>query len=190
MIFAGRALLVAVFFGKLVLLQAVGGDYYCRCEAEFERFYDRRRRWLKGGGGGATVHHADITSHVNDDGNYVVNGIVVLPSDSKECVSRAGTATGTATMDYFMYRFGHHRELLEGEDVDQDQESMKGPNDIKEEQTKDMELRRNLKGSSTDSLGGKGGRGPYNSDYYYGGGGKGKGKNVSFISVATLFQVC
>ena len=184
-------MLVAVFFGKLVLLQAAGGDYYCRCETEFERFYDRRRRWLKGGRGGATVQHDDITSHVNDDGNYVVNGIVVLPSDSKECVTRAGMATGTARMDYFMYRFGHHRELLDKQDADQDQESMKGPNDIKEEQTKNeertMKLRRNLKGSSTDSLGGKGGRGPYNIDYYYGGGGKGKGKNVSFIS---LFQVC
>jgi hypothetical protein len=71
MIFAARVVLAAALLS--IFAVATVHDDYCRCEAEFERFYDRRHL-------GETV-----SSYVNEDGYFVVDGIIVLPSDSDEC---------------------------------------------------------------------------------------------------------
>lgn len=95
-------------------------------------------------------------SYVNDDGYYVVNGIVVLPGDSDYCRPQR-----SKSIEHFMALFGGDRRdlMVEAPTDDYNDEG----EDAEEEERDVEEAHRNLKGSSSSS------------DYgYYYGWGKGK----------------
>ena len=172
MVFAAKALLAAGLLSGFAVVAVRAGDY-CRCEADFERFYDRRRL-LEGGRILATVNP---DYYVNDDGYYVVDGITVLPNDSDQCSAHGGVTTRTANIALFFSSFGNHRGLLDKAYADDDQIIRK--DEIEKVETDDEEhavaAMRNLKGGSKS--------GSKKNYYYYGGKGKGKGKGkVRFVS--------
>jgi len=160
-----RTVLAAVLLASAAVVQA---QELCRCEAEFEMFYDRRRL-LKGPAvlnapphGSRELSYRYDDSYVNDDGYYVVNGVVVLPSDSDFCIDQP-VRPHSASIENFMALFGGRRDLMEeAGDYDDDEED-----EDMEEEMEAGEVHRNLKGSSSSKSKGGGG------DYYYG---KGKGK--------------
>jgi len=128
-------------------LSAVMGKDLCRCEAEFEQLYGRRRlmEGPKRVLAGKSYPYDYDNSYVNDEGYYVVDGVVVLPDDSPYC-------SHTTHNDYqkSLYKMmGGHRDLLEEED--------------EEEEVEDAP--RELRGGGSKSSKG---------DYYYGGGGGSK----------------
>lgn len=159
--FTAKALLAAGLLCGFVVVPVQAGDY-CRCEAEFEHFYDRRQLLESG----RILETGNHDHYVNDDGYYVVDGIVVLPNDCDQCSAYAGVRTRTATVDHFMSIFGNHRDLLDKNDADDNQAIRKYENEkggATEGDEEKVAVLRNLKGSSK-------------SYYFYGGTGKGKGK--------------
>ena len=165
MIFTTRSAVLATFVLSSFAVVVVSAGDYCRCEAEFERFYDDRRLQEQN----RILETGQHSSYTNDDGYYVVDGIVVLPKDSDECSAFPDVATRAANIEYFMSRFGKHRDLWDEEDADDD-EDFYDEDEIEDEMETEAKFERNLKGSSKGSKGGKGESG----SYYYGGKGKGK----------------
>lgn len=156
-----RILLVAVlgnFYG-------VKAHQYCRCEAEFERLYDRRQ--LRGGSNGRDLAYVAGQpykydgAYTNDQGYYVVEGVVVLPNDSEYCDD--GPVSVFDARHPWMASYGGHRNLL--------------AEDLEDEEDMEHQDTRVLKGGSKSSKGSKGGRksskwGRKEYFYYYGGKGK------------------
>ena len=181
---SAKALLCAGLLSGFAVV-AVRAGHYCRCAAEFERFYDRR--WLlESGRLLATVNH---DFYVNGDGYYVVDGITVLPDDSDKC-----SANPSRAANIFLSRLGNHRELFDKNDADdvhnqainKDENEKEGETEVEDEV---VALRRNLNGNRNGS---------YKSYYYYLYGrngtrkGKKKGKvcitrDVVFSSSMTVF---
>lgn len=170
-----KALLAAGLLSGFAVV-AVRPGRFCRCEAEFERFYDRRRL-LESGRILATVKHG---FYVNDAGYYVVDGITVLPDDRDECSANPGATTRTANIDYFMSRFGNHRELLDKIDADERQAINKDENEKEGEAAVEEEaVRRNL------TVNGNRNGGSYERYYYYlyGRNGKRKGRKKGKVRI-------
>ena len=72
------------------LLGAVCAQEICRCEAEFERFYGKRRlresptsRFLH------SYHYNYQNAYINNQGYYVVEDVVILPRESNHCAKEA-----------------------------------------------------------------------------------------------------
>jgi len=142
----------------------VHAQEYCRCEAEFERFYGRRRLL-----GGPTTRLVDISvtnsyhhynyedAFVNDQGYYVVENVIVLPGSNEKCDARP--AGDHYDVDNFMNIFGGDRRGLEGHDAGVRVTPPRKPREL---------LRRNL------SKVGKGGKNINTSNVYNFYGRKGK----------------
>jgi len=154
-------------FLSRILLVAVLGNFYvvkahqyqqCRCEAEFERLYDRRQ--LRGGSNRRDLAYVAGQpynydgAYTNDQGYYVVEGVVVLPHDSKYCDD--GPVSVFDKRNPWMASYGGHRNLLE--------------NDLEDEGDMEHHDPRILKGGSKRSKAGRNGGKKYL--YYYGGKGK------------------
>ena len=152
----------------MLLVGVVDADddgHNCRCEAEFERFYGGRRllegptsRLLH-----SFSHHYDYQSaYVNDDGYYVVENIVVLPRNSKHCLTNDSGQSSIVAVQNFMNMFGGGgRHLVE--------EAARGT-EHKERPRSTSELRGTQRGKRSSS----------SKQHYYFYGGKGKVSNPKF----------
>lgn len=87
----------------LVVLAALGmvnAQQQCRCQASFEHFYKDRRRQL------GRYRYDYQRSYVDVDGNYIVNGVRVLPNSDPACSS------SRASNRIWKYIFGNHNRRL------------------------------------------------------------------------------
>lgn len=173
-----------MILSRIVLAAAVlGGCIYsvharelCRCEATFEKFYDRRNLRHSS----AYLPYAYDGAYMNEQGYYVVEGIIVLPDDSEYCNAHS------VRVRKWMALYGDgHRDLLEGT-ADVAEEALETE---QERGTRNLNGKGGRKGSKSSKRGKggsksskkrqKGGKGGTKSSsksqgyYYYGGKGKG-----------------
>ena len=120
---------VAAFFvvvlGNPRAVESASETALCRCEASFERLYDRRRRHLlEGFDRGLTNSASDSfpydygTAYINDEGYFVIDGVVVLPDDNELCQ----TLDHDNRVKAWMTLFGERRNLKEDSNKQQQEQ--------------------------------------------------------------------
>ena len=121
---------VAAFFvvvlGNPRAVESASETPLCRCEASFERLYDRRHRHLLEGFDRGLKNSASDsfpydygTAYINDEGYFVIDGVVVLPDDNELCQAFDHDNRVKA----WMTLFGEHRNLKEDSNKQQQHSS-------------------------------------------------------------------
>jgi hypothetical protein len=116
MLFASSKLSVATMVstlvsGSLVAFLAIGTAAaqgttdLCRCTANFEHFYDRRRRHNRNVRDLKNYVYDYSDYYMDDDGYYIVEGVRVLPDDDPACMEEADDDVST-TKRVFARIFG------------------------------------------------------------------------------------
>lgn len=180
----------------LAILAALGvanAQQQCRCQASFEHFYNDRRRHL------GRYPYDYRRSYVDVDGNYIVNGIRVLPNSDPAC---SGTR---ANNRIWRYIFGNHNRRLSEVDenwtTDDTLDDMEFDDDFifdsmfedflyEEEEEGDFEKELKLEELEEEDEAGLGVERNLRRRYYYFGKGKGKGKGRSMGMGMVRFLSC
>lgn len=156
--------------GNLLVVESAHEPALCRCEASFERFYDRRHRLLEGFERGLKLSavrnfpYDYDSAYTNDEGYFVIDGVIVLPDDSERCQD----SNHDNRVKAWMTSFGDHRNLAE-----------RNLNEYSNKQWQSRALRGKGPGNNGKMSGTvRNDPNDYSQRYYFYGGGKANGKGV------------